>query len=493
MKTHQASNPKLSSPKASGPKASGRRPLSLTPLRTLAAFALLLFIASPASRGAVFSPETFTLDNGMEVVVIPNHRAPVVTHMVWYKVGAADEAPGKSGIAHFLEHLMFKGTDKVAASEFSHIVARNGGRENAFTSQDYTAYFQSVASDRLELVMELESDRMTGLRLNDDKVLPEREVILEERSLRTDNDPAAKLDEGVQASLYHNHPYGVPIIGWEHEIKSLSTEDALDFYRRHYAPNNAILIVSGDITAQELKPLAEKYYGVLPGGEVAPRVRPREPDQKTARRVVLKDQRVRQPSWNRTYLAPGYASAIKEKKISPYALDVLAEILGGGPTSRLYRSLVMGTAVAAAAGAYYDGDRLDGGSFTLYGTPLPGGDLGVMETAMTGEVRKLLRDGVSDEEVDKAKQRLRAAAIYARDSLFNPGRVLGTALTTGRSVADVEAWPDRITAVTTGEVLAAARAVLRDEISVTGELLPDSTPPSTPDSSADSDSGDSGS
>ena len=473
-------------------RRSNQRPPPLISFWALALGALLLFSVSAAARGAVFSPETFTLDNGMEVVVVPNHRAPVVTHMVWYKVGAADEVPGKSGIAHFLEHLMFKGTDSVPAGEFSHIVARNGGRENAFTSQDYTAYFQSVARDRLELVMRLEADRMTSLRLSDDKVLPERKVILEERSLRTDNNPAAKLEEGVQASLYHNHPYGVPIIGWEHEIESLSTEDALDFYHRYYAPNNAILIVSGDITAEELKPLAEKYYGVLPAGDVPPRLRPREPPQKTERRVVLKDRRVRQPSWSRTYLAPGYASAINKEKTSPYALDVLAEILGGGATSRLYRSLVMGRGVAASAGAYYGGDRLDGGSFTIYGMPLPGGGLGVLETAMSEELRKLLEGGVTSEEVEKAKQRLRAEAIYARDSLFNPGRVLGTALTTGRSVADVEAWPDRIAAVTRDEVLAAARAVLRDEVSVTGELLPEPAPDSDPEPVTDSTSGGSG-
>jgi zinc protease len=476
----------------------------------LSVVAVPLLCVLGVARGAVFSPETFTLDNGMEVVVVPNHRAPVVTHMVWYKVGAADEVPGKSGIAHFLEHLMFKGTDSVPSGEFSHIVARNGGRSNAFTSQDYTAYFQSVARDRLELMMQLESDRMTGLWLSDAEVLPEREVILEERSLRTDNNPAARLEEGVQASLYQNHPYGVPIIGWEHEIKSLSTEDALDFYGRHYAPNNAILIVSGDITAEELKPLAEKYYGVLPAGDVPLRLRPHEPDQKTARRVVLKDKRVRQPSWSRTYLAPSYASAtnpgsasaLKEEKVSPYALDVLAEILGGGATSRLYRSLVMGQGVtgkgvAASAGAYYDGDRLDGGSFTIYGTPLPGGGLAVLEKAMTKELHGLLEGEVSGDEVEKARQRLRAEAIYARDSLFNPGRVLGVALTTGRSVADVEAWPERITAVTTDEVLAAARAVLRDEISVTGELLPEAVPDSTTgsatDSTPDSSNGDPGS
>ena len=481
----------MSTPRISFRRSNQRLP-PLISFWALTLGALLLFSVSAAVRGAVFSPETFTLDNGMEVVVVPNHRAPVVTHMVWYKVGAADELPGKSGIAHFLEHLMFKGTDSVPAGEFSHIVARNGGRENAFTSQDYTAYFQSVARDRLELVMRLEADRMTSLRLSDDKVLTERKVILEERSLRTDNDPAAKLEEGVQASLYHNHPYGVPIIGWEHEIESLSTEDALDFYRRYYAPNNAILIVSGDITAEELKPLAEKYYGVLPAGDVPPRLRPREPSQKTERRVVLKDRRVRQPSWSRTYLAPGYASAINEEKTSPYALDVLAEILGGGATSRLYRSLVMGRGVAASAGAYYGGDRLDGGSFTIYGMPLPGGGLGVLETAISEELRKLLEGGVTSEEVEKAKQRLRAEAIYARDSLFNPGRVLGTALTTGRSVADVEAWPDRIAAVTRDEVLAAARAVLRDEVSVTGELLPEPAPDSDPEPVTDSTSGGSG-
>ena len=455
---------------------------SLTPLRALvrtgwilpaAVFAVLLCWVSGQARGAVFWPETFTLDNGLQVVVVPNHRAPVVTHMVWYKVGAADKAPGKSGIAHFLEHLMFKGTDKVSAGEFSIMVARNGGRENAFTSQDYTAYFQSVSRDRLELMMELEADRMANLRLSDDKVLPERKVILEERHMRTDNDPAARLEESVQASLYQNHPYGVPIIGWEHEIEALSTKDALDFYNLYYAPNNAILIVSGDITAEELKPLAEKYYGVIPARSVPPRVRPREPAQKTARRVVLKDQRVRQPSWSRTYLAPSYASVTKEEKTSPHALEVLTEILGGGTTSRLYRSLVVEKGVAVSAGAYYEGARLDGGSLILYGTPPPGGSLPGLETAVTEELRELFEGGVTDEDVEKAKQRLRAEAIYARDSLFNPGRVLGTALTAGRSIADVEDWPDHITAVSTAEVLAAARAVLRNEISVTGELLPD--------------------
>ena len=309
--------------------------------------AALLLGSAPDAGAVVFSPKSFMLANGMQVVVVTNRRAPIVAHMVWYKIGAADEPRGKSGIAHFFEHLMFKGTKSYPNGEFSKIVARNGGTENAFTTQDYTAYFQKVARDKLELVMKLEADRMSNLILTDKEVLPERDVVLEERRARTDNNPAAQLYEASQAALFLNHPYKNPVIGWKHEIAALTTKDALDFYRRYYVPNNAILIVAGDITVAELRPLAEKYYGTIARGADIVRNRVSEPPQLAARRVEMKSPRVGQPSWSRYYTAPSYRTA---KGTQAYALEVFSDIIGGGTTSRLYRSLVVDQGIAAAAG-----------------------------------------------------------------------------------------------------------------------------------------------
>jgi len=440
-------------------------------LALLGLVALLAFAGADA-RAAVFNPTTFTLANGMQVVVVENHRAPVVMHQVWYKVGAADQPEGKSGLAHFLEHLMFKGTKSHGPGEFSRIVARNGGNENAFTSQDYTGYFQKVARDRLEIVMALEADRMTNLVLTDKIVLPERDVVFEERRSRIDNQPAALLSEQVGAVQYLVHPYRIPVIGWPDELASLTTEDALAYYRRYYAPNNAILIVVGDITAAELKPLAEKYYGVIPARPIAPRVRPTELAPRAAKRVVLRDGRVRQASWSRSYLAPSrHAGAIEQS----YPLEVLAEILGGGTTSRLYRALVIEQRVAVSAGAWYDGVAYDLTRFGLHATPTRSGDVATVEKAMDAEIARLLADGVTDEEVERVKSRMLAEAVYARDSLYIAARVFGEALTAGLTVEDVEAWPDRIRAVTAAQVNAAARAVLQSKASVTGVLLPDKT------------------
>ncbi len=367
---------------------------------------------------------------------------------------------------------MFKGTEKMAPGEFSKIVARNGGRDNAFTSQDYTAYFQRVARDRLELVMEIEADRMANLRLSDDVVLPEVAVVLEERRSRTDNNPSAQLYEHTRAALYMNHPYRVPVIGWKSEIEGLTTADAIAFYRRHYAPNNAILIVAGDVTAAEIRPLAEKYYGPIPRRELPPRVRATEPEQRAARRVVLKSPQVRQPSWSRTYLAPSYTTATGG---DAYALQVLAEIMGGGATSRLYRSLVVEQGVAASAGAWYSADGLDSGTFGISGSPRPGTEIDAVEAALTAQIKALLSDGVSADEVARAKRSLLAGAIYVRDSLRAGPNIFGRALTSGRTIADVESWPDRVGEVTAEAVNAAAKKVFRDNRSVTGVLLPEST------------------
>ena len=422
-----------------------------------------------AVEKGVFFPETFTLSNGMQVVVINNPRVPVVTHMVWYKVGAADEDRGVSGIAHFLEHLMFKGTDQVPAGAFSRTVAKNGGRDNAFTSWDYTAYYQNVARDRLELVMKMEADRMSNLRLTDEVVYPERDVIIEERRQRIENEPADRIGEQINATLYVHHPYGTPVIGWPQEMAGLTREDAERFYKTWYAPNNAILVVSGDVTAEELKPLAEKYYGSIPARAVPERKRVQEPPISAARRVILRDDEVRQPSIHRSWHAPSYR---KDPDGHAYPLEVLSEIMSGGPTSRLYRSLVMDQRVATSAYLGYSPSAWDITTIGAGATPAAGVSMDTLEAALNAEIQKVIDKGVTEEEVATAKKRMLAEAAYARDSLTGPAQALGAALATGQTIDDVENWPVRIDAVTADQVNAAARAVLGKTNHVTGLLLP---------------------
>jgi zinc protease len=425
-------------------------------------------VAARLAESAVFNPETFTLDNGMQVVVVTNRRAPVVSHHVWYKVGSADSPLGKSGLPHFLEHLMFKGTESLAPGEFSRIVARNGGNENAFTGPDYTGYFQTIAKDRLELVMRMEADRMANLHLDEQEVLHERSVVLEERSQRIDNDPGSRLSEQLNATQYYHHPYRIPVIGWRHEMASYTLEDALDFYRKWYAPNNAVLIVAGDIDVEELRPLAEKYYGAIPARPVPERIRVQEPPQEAPRQIVLSDPRVQQPSWTRSYLAPSFTAGATAHA---YPLEVLAEIFGGTSTSRLYRSLVIEQKLATSAGAYYRGSSLDPTTFRVYASPRPGITLDQLEAAVDAELERLRSEPITDKEVARATQRLVAEATYAQDSLSTAVRSFGVALATGRKVEDVEAWPERIDAVTAAEVNAAAAHVFRPEYSVTGRLV----------------------
>jgi zinc protease len=427
-----------------------------------------MIFASTASA-VVFSPKTFTLDNGLQVVVIENHRAPIVMQMLWYRVGAADEEPGESGLAHFLEHLLFKGTKTVKPGEFSRTISRIGGRDNAFTSYDFTAYFQRVAAHELETVMRLESDRMQNVVLSDAVVLPERDVVLEERRSRTDNSPAAQLREQVRRALYLNHPYGRPVIGWMSEIKKLTTGNALAFYRKHYAPNNAMLIIAGDVTVDQVRMLAQKYYGPIPRKAVPARVRPKEPPHRAARRVVLKNQRVNLPSWSRTYLAPSYTTG--GKKIA-YPLEVLAQVLGGGSTSRLYRKLVVERGIASNAGAWYSGDGLDYGEFGLYASPKAGGDIDALEKAVLEELDAALKEGFVAADIDRAKRLISAQAIYARDGLRAGPNAIGQAFTQGQTIADVEEWPERISAVTPEQVMTAARSTIKRESSVTSILLP---------------------
>lgn len=423
-----------------------------------------------AAEAKVFSPKSFTLKNGLQVVVISNHRAPVVTQLIIYKVGAMDEPAGKSGIAHFFEHLMFKGTKNLKPGEFSAIVARNGGQENAFTSQDYTGYHQSFAADRLETMMRIEAERMRNLVLTPEDIEPERKVVLEERNSRVENNPGALLREEVNAAFYLNHPYRIPVIGWNHEIKGLSRADLVAFYRQWYAPNNAVLVFAGDVTVETVRPLAEKYYGKIPAVKMPIRTRWAEPPQQSDRRITLKHPQVRQPSWSRKFMAPGVGSGDADET---YALDVLAEIIGGGTTSRLYRSLVVEQKVAANAGAWHDGDNRGPGSFGFYGTPLPGKSVGDVEKAMEEQIAQLLKNGVTEKEVAEAATRLQNAAIFARDGLHGPATIVGEALAIGLSLDDVEGWPARIAKVTVADVNKAIKRVLGRKGSVTALLLPE--------------------
>ena len=415
----------------------------------------------------------FMLDNGMQVVVIPDRRAPVVTHMLWYKVGSADEKPGKSGLAHFFEHLMFKGTRKHEAGAFSVAVARIGGRENAFTSSDYTAYFQQVPPDALESMMAFEADRMQNLILTEEVIGPERDVVLEERNARVDSNPRALLGEEFDATLYQNHPYRIPVIGWRHEIERLGRADAEAFYRRYYVPDNAVLVVAGDVDARTVLSLAERTYGQVPRGPERPaRIRPGEPEHDTRRTVTLTDPRVSVPSLRKAWVVPSYASA---RPGEGEALDLLAEILGGGIRSRIYQELVVRQGIARSAGAHYRGGALDAGDFGVYASPRGRASVEDVEQALDGEIDKIADQGVSETELERAKKRFVRSMIFARDSQAGMARIYGSTLTTGGAVEDIEQWPQRIRAVTAGQVRAAAATYLDASRSVSGYLLPQST------------------
>ena len=438
-----------------------------TTLRTILTAGLC---ALPALAGAAEDGvTTFTLENGLQAVVIEDHRAPVVVHMVWYDVGAADEPAGKSGIAHFLEHLMFKGTDDLAPGEFSQVVEAQGGSDNAFTSSDYTGYFQRVAADRLDLMMEMEADRMRDLVLDDEDMLTERDVVLEERAQRTDSDPGALFGEMRQAVQYLNHPYRVPIIGWRHEVEQLTLDDALDFYRTFYAPNNATLIVAGDVDPDEVRALAEEHYGPLaPTEGLAERARPAEPPQRAPRRIDFADDRVANPYVIRTYLAPERDAG---DQADAAALTVLARVLGGSSqTSLMGRALEQDEGVALYTSAFYSGTSYDDTTFGLVIMPVPGRTLEEAEADMDRMIARLLDEGIDPAQLDRIKAQVRASEIYGLDSLQGRAREYGAALTSGLTVEDVAEWPRALEAVTEADILRVAGEVLDLDRSVTGYL-----------------------
>lgn len=426
-------------------------------------------VAASLTSAAANVPQQFTLENGMEVVVIEDHRAPVVVHMVWYRVGAADDPAGHSGIAHFLEHLMFKATDTMAAGEFSAVVEANGGRDNAFTSWDYTAYHQRIAADRLGLMMSMEADRMVNLRLDQSDWLPERDVILREREQTLESNPDRVFGEQMRAALFQNHPYGRPIIGWRHEIEALTGDIATAFYRVHYAPNNAILVVAGDVNADDVLALAQQYYGPIPAVENMPaRTRPTEPPQLAERHLTMHDARVGQPYVNRIYLAPARHSGDQREAA---AYQMLAALLGGSSqTSVLERQLTYNEGLTLSAWAGYNGDALDSGTFTLGAMPVPGVSLQDAEDALDRVLADFIETGVDAEQLDRVRMQIHAQSIYQEDNTEARAQTIGSDLTLGLTLHDSEDWINILQSVTADEIVAAARALDR-RASVTGWLM----------------------
>lgn len=439
--------------------------------RFLLLFSLTLSFVAPAfaKTGDVTD---FMLGNGMQVVVIEDHRAPVVTHMVWYKVGSADEPPGKTGIAHFLEHLMFKGTDTLEPGEFNEIISRNGGNDNAFTSYDYTGYFQRVAADRLDLMMSLEADRMQNLVLTEEEVATERLVVLEERKTRIDNNPSGLFFEARRGAFYSNHPYRNPIVGWQDEIEGLTMQDALDFYALHYAPNNAILVVAGDTTPGAVRALAEKHYGVIPANPaIQDRVRPQEPKHRAAIRLVFTDPRIRQPSLIRGYAAPQRKTGDQREAA---ALVLLAQLLGGsGISSVMGQELQLGAKLAVYTTAWHNPLSYDRSDFGLYAVPAPGVALRDLENGVDDVIALFLETGVDLDHLARLKTQVAAQQIYSMDSQDQVARRYGMALTSGLTVADVQAWPDVLQSITAEEIMDAARKVFDVKQSITGWELPE--------------------
>ena len=439
-------------------------------MRRLIALAGAFILAAAPLRAQTIEDQvtTFQLENGMDVVVIEDHRAPAVVHMLWYRAGSADEQPGVSGVAHFLEHLLFKGTEKLEPGEFSEIVKANGGTDNAFTSYDYTGYFQRIAADRLGLMMEMEADRMKNIQLDREDILTERDVIIEERNQRVENDPAALFREQTMAAQYLNHPYGTPIIGWRHEMVNLDLDDALAYYKQFYSPNNAVLVVAGDVMPDEVLALAQQHYGPIPRNESLPeRTRPAEPPQMAERRLSFSDPRVAQPYVIRSYLAPERDPGDQR---TAAALTLLAEVLGGSQTSVLPQKLQFEEQRAVYAGAFYGGLSLDDTTFGVVNVPVPGVTLEEAEADMDRVIAEFIETGVDAVQLDRIKFQLRASQVYELDSSNSLARRYGAALTSGLTVEDVHAWPGLLQSITPEEITAAAQAVFDRDKAVTGFL-----------------------
>src|SRR5580698_8314331 len=412
----------------------------------------------------------FALGNGMQVLVIPDHRAPVATQMLWFRVGAVDDPPGLSGMAHFFEHMLFRGTKQVTDDAFSQIIAKNGGETNAFTDHDYTAFYEQIAKDRLPLAMKLEADRLANLDLSDSHVGPERDVVLEERRMRVDNEPQSLMSEQMQAALHLSHPYGRPVIGWQEEVRHIDRVSAQDFYDHHYAPNNAILVIAGDVTPAEVRKLAQDAYGKVATRELTPRAEFAEPPRLAETRMVIAHPDAKVPLFSRIYRVPSYAQGLPGQAVG---LETFAQLVGGDQTSTLYHVLVERKKLATDAGANYDGDMRDSGEFSVYAVPRPGVSLEALEKAVDQVLSVSAIALPRDVELNRAKTQLIASVTYRRDSQFALASAYGQALAIGLTVDDVNEWPARIRTVNAEGVRKAAQMLSRKQ-AVSAYLIPGS-------------------
>jgi len=434
-------------------------------------FVIASAVLSACSQSADY-PQNIKIDslpNGLEIVVITDSRAPVITHMVWYKAGATDDPEGKSGIAHYFEHLMFKGTKTLAPGEFSEKIAMMGGSENAFTAHDYTSYFQRISADKLAEVMKLEADRMTNLVFVESQALSERDVVLEERASRTDSSPPALLGEKLRHALHKPHPYARPIIGWRHEIEKLNLEDAKNFYKRFYAPDNAILIVAGDTDMPEVKRLAAQYYGVIPPTNEPKNQLIKADKLSSPDTIYMQDVRTRQPVMQRIYRLPKWSRG--EAK-SFAALELLMEILSSGTTGRLYQSLVVNEKIAVGVGGWADTMRRAQGEAVVYISPNDITHIDDNIELLDAEITKLKAEHITQQELDRAKAKILANTLYARDGRFAQARIYGSLISIGLTVEDVDRWTQNIEAVSVADIMKAATKYLDASQSITGILIP---------------------
>jgi zinc protease len=410
-----------------------------------------------------------TLDNGMRVIVQEDHRAPVMVSQVWYRAGAMDEFNGTTGVAHVLEHMMFKGTRDVPPGEFSKRIAAAGGRENAFTSRDYTAYFQQMQKDQLELSMQLEADRMANLVISDELFAKEIQVVMEERRLRTDDQPQSVVYERLMATAYQAHPYRRPIIGWMGDLQNMTAQDARDWYARWYAPNNATLVVAGDVKSDEVIALARKHFGALPARALPDRKPQDEPAQLGKKHIVVKA-----PAQLPYLLMAWQAPTLKdwERDTAPYALQILAGVLSGNDSARLQKSLVKTIQIAVNASAGYDAVTRGPGLFMIDATPAPGKSVAALEKAIRDELARIQRDGISEAELARVKAQVIAADVYQRDSLFYQAMQLGEYVSAGLPPEALLRRVEKLRAVTAAEVQAAARQWLQDDRLSVAELDP---------------------
>ncbi len=424
---------------------------------------LSLFIASFAAAQDIRVTEK-VLRNGLKVLLREEHKAPVVTFQVWYKVGSRNEKLGTTGASHLLEHMMFKGTKKYGPKTFSQTITRNGGNDNAFTSKDYTAYFENFAADRIEIALELEADRMQNLLLDEKAFQSERDVVKEERRMRTEDDPTAAAVEEMMAAAFIAHPYQWPIVGWMADLESMAREDLVNHYRTYYTPNNATIVVAGDFDTKVLLPKIEKYFGRIPRGPEVPKVRAVEPKQSGERRVMVKKD-AELPAVITGYHVP----AIKHP--DSYALEVLQSILSTGKSSHLYRSLVYEQQIALYAGGEYDNISIDPNIFYVYAGVMPGKSADEVEKALYSEIEKLKTTPVTDEELQKAKNQIESGFVMGQDSIFYQAMLLGQYET----VADwklVGKYVTNIRTVTREDVMRVAKEYFTEDNRTVGILIP---------------------